>query len=89
MLPGFSYTSVAPLFVAAAATGLVGMIVRPVLVELAAAIGWIAVALATLFGQALVMQLALSVVPGSSSTRSGRRSPRPGSRPPSAPSSPG
>ena len=53
-----------PLFVAAAATGLVGMIVRPLLVELAAAIGWIAVALATLFGQALVMMLALSVVPG-------------------------
>ena len=49
---------------AAAATGLVGMIVRPLLVELAAAIGWIAVALATLFGQALVMLLALSFVPG-------------------------
>jgi len=64
LLPGFTYTSWTPLVVAAAATGLVGMIVRPLLVELAAAIGWIAVALATLFGQALVMQLALSVVPG-------------------------
>jgi uncharacterized membrane protein YvlD (DUF360 family) len=64
VLPGFTYTSWTPLVVAAAATGLVGMIVRPLLVELAAAIGWIAVALATLFGQALVMQLALSVVPG-------------------------
>jgi uncharacterized membrane protein YvlD (DUF360 family) len=64
LLPGFTYTSWAPLFVAAAATGLVGMVVRPLLVELAAAIGWIAVALATLFGQALVMQLALTVVPG-------------------------
>ena len=40
------------------------MIVRPVLVEVAAAIGWIAVALATLFGQALIMTLALSVDPG-------------------------
>jgi uncharacterized membrane protein YvlD (DUF360 family) len=64
LLPGFTYTSWTPLVVAAAATGLVGMIVRPLLVELAAAIGWLAVALATLFGQALVMQLALSVVPG-------------------------
>jgi uncharacterized membrane protein YvlD (DUF360 family) len=64
LLPGFTYTSLAPLLVAAAATGVVGMIVRPVLVEVAAAIGWIAVALATLFGQALVMQLALMVVPG-------------------------
>ena len=64
ILPGFTYTSWTPLVVAAAATGLVGMIVRPLLVELAAAIGWIAVALATLFGQAVVMQLALTVVPG-------------------------
>src|SRR4051812_22986679 len=64
ILPGFTYTSWLPLLVAAAVTGLVGMIVRPVLVELSAVIGWIAVALATLFGQALVIQLALSVVPG-------------------------
>src|SRR4029078_10644987 len=40
------------------------MIVRPVLVELAAAIGWLAVLLATLFGQALGMLLALWGVPG-------------------------
>ncbi len=64
LLPGFSYTSWGPLLVAAAATGLVGMIVRPVLVELSAVIGWIAVALATLFGQAIVVQIALSLVPG-------------------------
>ena len=64
LLPGFSYTSWVPLLVAAAVTGLVGMIVRPVLVELSAVIGWIAVALATLFGQALVVQIALSLVPG-------------------------
>ena len=64
LLPGFSYTSWGPLLVAAAVTGLVGMIVRPVLVELSAVIGWIAVALATLFGQALVVQIALSLVPG-------------------------
>jgi uncharacterized membrane protein YvlD (DUF360 family) len=64
LLPGFSYTSWGPLLVAAAATGLVGMIVRPVLVELSAVIGWVAVALATLFGQAIVVQIALSLVPG-------------------------
>jgi uncharacterized membrane protein YvlD (DUF360 family) len=64
LLPGFTYTSWLPLLVAAAVTGLVGMVVRPVLVELSAVIGWVAVALATLFGQAIVIQVALSVVPG-------------------------
>lgn len=64
LLPGFSVDSWLPLIVAAAATGVVGMIVRPVLVAVAARIGWVAVALATLFGQALVMQLALVAVPG-------------------------
>jgi len=66
LLPGFDYTSWVPLLVATAVTGLVGMIVRPVLVELAAAIGWLAVGLATVFGQAIVMQLALMIVPGAS-----------------------
>ncbi|MET1037072.1 MAG: phage holin family protein, partial [Aeromicrobium sp.] len=66
ILPGFTFTSWAPLIVAAAATGLVGMVVRPVLVQLAAAIGWVAVGLATLFGQALVMQVAMALVPGAS-----------------------
>src|SRR6478735_5006023 len=64
LLPGFSVTSWRPVIIAAAATGLVGVIVRPVLVEVAAAIGWIAVALATLFGQALIMMLAFSLDPG-------------------------
>ncbi|MGD9959930.1 phage holin family protein [Nocardioides sp.] len=64
LLPGFTFTSWLPLLVAAAVTGLVGMIVRPILVQVAATIGWIAVAIATIFGQALVMQLALTVVPG-------------------------
>ena len=66
LLPGFTYTSWWPLAAAAAVAGLVGMIVRPVLVEVAAAIGWLAVALATLFGQAIVMQLAMDIVPGAS-----------------------
>lgn len=66
ILPGFTYTSWRPLIAAAAVTGLVGMVVRPVLVQLAAAIGWIAVGLATIFGQAIVMQLAMDIVPGAS-----------------------
>jgi len=64
LLPGFTATSWLPVVVAAAATGVVGMIVRPLLVELSAAIGWIAVALATLFGQALVMEAAIVLIPG-------------------------
>ncbi|HEY8094448.1 MAG TPA: phage holin family protein, partial [Acidimicrobiales bacterium] len=47
LLPGFTYTSWLPLAAAAAVAGVVGMIVRPVLVEVAAAIGWLAVAAAT------------------------------------------
>lgn len=64
VLPGFTYDSWVPLAVAAAVTGVVGMVVRPALVQLSAIIGWIAVALATLFGQAVIMQLALALVPG-------------------------
>ena len=64
LLPGFTYTSWLPLVAASAMTGLVGMIVRPVLVQLSSAFGWVAVGLATLFGQAIVMYLALELVPG-------------------------
>ena len=42
------------------------MVVRPILVVVASTIGWVAVALAALFGQAIVMQLALDIVPGAS-----------------------
>jgi len=66
LLPGFTYTSWWPLAAAAAVAGVVGMIVRPVLVEVAAAIGWVAVAAVTLFGQAIVMQVAMDIVPGAS-----------------------
>jgi hypothetical protein len=44
------------------------MLIRPVLVELAAAIGWLAVGAMALAGQAVVMQVALWVVPGVAST---------------------
>ena len=66
VLPGFTYTSWWPLLAAAAVTGLIGLVVRPVLVELASRVGWVAVALCTVFGQAVVMQLALDLVPGAS-----------------------
>ena len=66
LLDGFTYTSWLPLLAAAAVTGLLGVVVRPILVGVTAAIGWVAVAVATLFGQALVMQLAMDVIPGAS-----------------------
>src|SRR5687768_16768453 len=66
ILPGFTYTSWWPLMAAAAIAGMMGMIVRPILVTVAAAIGWVAVAAATLVGQAIVMQLAMALVPGAS-----------------------
>ena len=66
LLPGFTYESLRPLVGAAAVTGVVGMIVRPVLVQVSALIGWVAVALATIFGQAIVMALALAFIPGAS-----------------------
>ena len=66
ILPGFTYTSWWPLMAAAAIAGVMGMIVRPILVTVAAAIGWVAVAAATLVGQAIVMQLAMALVPGAS-----------------------
>jgi uncharacterized membrane protein YvlD (DUF360 family) len=64
LLPGFTYDSWPPLAAAALVAGAVGMIVRPFLVHLSALIGWLAVALATVFGQALVLQVTLQLVPG-------------------------
>ena len=64
VLPGLSFDSWWPLVVATAGTGVIGMIVRPVLVHIAAAIGWLAVALGAVVGQAIVMGLVLLWVPG-------------------------
>lgn len=68
LLPGVESTGLLPLFAVTAVTGLVGMLIRPVLVELSAAVGWLAVAAMALAGQAVVMQVALWVVPGVAST---------------------
>ncbi|MGO4258006.1 alkaline phosphatase family protein [Marmoricola sp. RAF53] len=52
----------------AAVAGVVGMVLRPVLVELSARIGWVAILLVTVAGQALVMYVALRSVPGVTTT---------------------
>ena len=44
--------------------GVLGLVLRPVLVRLSARIGWIAVILTALVGQAVVMYLAMRLVPG-------------------------
>jgi len=64
LLPGFAAESVWSLAVVAAVIGVCGALLRPVLVAGAAAVGWLAVAATALVGQALVMLLALVVVPG-------------------------
>src|SRR3954453_5286076 len=64
LLPGLTATSAGPLAVAAAVSGAVGMVVRPLLVGVAARFGWWAIALLAVAGQAVVMQVALELVPG-------------------------
>ncbi len=64
LLSGLRADSVWSLVAAAAVTGLFGFIVRPVLVKVATAIGWLAVGALAIAGQAVVMHLALLVVPG-------------------------
>src|SRR4051812_39180513 len=68
LIPGLTATSVGPLVVTAAVAGVVGMVVRPVLVGVAARFGWWAIALLAVAGQAVVMQVALELVPGVDST---------------------
>jgi uncharacterized membrane protein YvlD (DUF360 family) len=64
VLPGLSADRPGWFVVVAAVTAAFGAIVRPVLVGVAAVIGWWAVALLAICGQAIVMHLALLVVPG-------------------------
>lgn len=52
----------------AAVAGVVGMVLRPVLVELSARIGWVAILLISIAGQAVVMYVALRLVPGVTAT---------------------
>ena len=55
-------------FAAAAVAGLLGLVFRPALVLVAARIGWLAVVLAGLVGQALLIYAAIWIVPGISAT---------------------
>lgn len=68
LLPGFSATSWWAYAAVAAAAGVVGLVFRPVLVEISARVGWLAVGLTALLGQALIMYAAIRLVPGIEST---------------------
>jgi uncharacterized membrane protein YvlD (DUF360 family) len=68
LLPDFGATSWVSYAAVAAVAGAVGLVLRPVLVEVSARVGWIAVLLAALAGQALVMYIAIRLVPGIEST---------------------
>jgi uncharacterized membrane protein YvlD (DUF360 family) len=68
LLPGFSATSWWSYAAVAAVAGIVGLVLRPALVELSARVGWVAVLLTALIGQALIMYVAIVLVPGIEST---------------------
>ncbi len=52
----------------AAVAGVLGLVIRPILIELSARIGWISIVLVALVGQAVVMYAAFLVVPGITAT---------------------
>jgi uncharacterized membrane protein YvlD (DUF360 family) len=68
LVPGFSATSAWAYFAVAAVAGVVGLVLRPLLVEVSARVGWLAVLLMALVGQALIMYVAILYVPGIDST---------------------
>jgi uncharacterized membrane protein YvlD (DUF360 family) len=67
LLPGLSATTPWAYVAAAAVAGVVGLLLRPVMVEVSARVGWILVLPLALVGQAVIMHVALTVVPGISS----------------------
>ena len=68
LLSGLSASSWWSYAAVAAVAGAVGLVLRPVLVELSARFGWLAVLLVALGGQALVMYAAIRSVPGIEAT---------------------
>ena len=64
VLPGLRFSSFQQLLATAAAALLVGALVRPVLVAASAAIGWLAVLLLAFLGQAVILAVALTLIPG-------------------------
>jgi uncharacterized membrane protein YvlD (DUF360 family) len=63
VLPDLSAPSIWSWFVATAIAAVAGLLIRPALVAVSARIGWIAVVLAGLFGQALILYVSLRLVP--------------------------
>jgi uncharacterized membrane protein YvlD (DUF360 family) len=68
LLPNLTAEAPWAYFAATAVAGLLGLLFRPVLVLLAARIGWLAVVLAGLVGQALLVYAAIWIVPGINAT---------------------
>jgi uncharacterized membrane protein YvlD (DUF360 family) len=68
LLPGLSASSPWAWVLASAVFGPVGLLLRPVLIELSARLGWLAVLLVALVGQGLVLYGALLLVPGIQAT---------------------
>ncbi|HET6985983.1 MAG TPA: alkaline phosphatase family protein [Kribbella sp.] len=64
VLSGLRFSSFGQLLAAAAAALLVGALVRPLLVAASAAIGWLAVLLLAVLGQAVILAVALTLIPG-------------------------
>ena len=63
ILSGLSASTPWAYLAVTAVAGVIGLVLRPVLVEVSARIGWIAVLLVAFVGQALVMYAAILVVP--------------------------
>jgi uncharacterized membrane protein YvlD (DUF360 family) len=68
LLPNLTAQAAWAYFAAAAIAGLLGLVFRPVFVFVAARIGWLAVVLAGLVGQALLIYAAIWIVPQISAT---------------------
>lgn len=64
LVPGLSATSWWAYAAVAAVAGVVGLGLRPLLVEVSARLGWLAVLLLLLAGQAVIMYIAIVTVPG-------------------------
>lgn len=63
ILPGLTVTEPWGYLAVAAVSGVIGLVIRPVLVEVSARIGWLAVVLVAVAGQAVVIYVAILVVP--------------------------
>jgi uncharacterized membrane protein YvlD (DUF360 family) len=68
LIPNLSATSPWAWVAVSAVVGIVALLLRPVLVELSARLGWLAVLLVALVGQALILYGAMLLVPGIEAT---------------------